>query len=431
MKKLSPKLRWLIIVLGSLVLVGIIFVVLKYTILSPRPNIAKPEAIKNEELKEYKNETYGFALSYPKTWEAKETTQNFSGAVFTINFAIKTDQNTSTPYPNNLFVRVWPNYENLSLENWLTARYKKPGTESTNYKPGQTIELGSQKGLASSSMCCTDYDFSYTAASNQFIYEFGTNNGAEKITTTSPEVKDLDNKVLLRYGPYFKFIPVKTLKTNISSDSITDKWPIYEDDKFRLSFRYPLDWLTPAVTEVRKDPALPTSLFNYSSLNFGAASDKIKKVSLSGYETYIGTPRENDLNKIKKVYLDKDPKGLGGLWLPPADAAIFAPSTSYYIETYDKKWRGIYYFASIGQAFNTNLNLIVILTDGIGKIFQLQISDDSFRKMEFEARNLEKEETKNDFFSYVKSLSNTYTDEPLIKNFNENYKYIILNLKSF
>lgn len=427
---LNSKLKWLIITLACLIFAGIVFVIFKFIVFKPKTNLAQPTTIQKEELKDYQNETFGFSLSYYKTWKAKETSENFPGALFAIDFSDETAESDENPYPNNLFVRVWPNYENVTLENWLIARYRQSGTETADYDPGQTIDLGNQKGVASSSGCCADYDFSYVVSYNQFIYEYGTNNVNEKISTTVPEIKDLDNKTLIKYSAYFKFIPIKNTQKNVSSDSITDKWPTYQDEKYRLSFHYPLDWLTPTTTEIKKDPAIPTALFNYNSLNFGS-TDKIKLILLSGYETYIGTARENDLNKIKKVYLDKDPKGLGGIWLPPAEAAIFAPSTAYYIETYDKKWRGIYYFASIGQVFNTNLNLIAILTDGIGKIFQLQISVDSVRKLEFEARNISKEETQREFFDYVKSLSNTYTDEPLIKSFNETYKYIILNLKSF
>lgn len=207
----------------------------------------------------------------------------------------------------------------------------------------------------------------------------------------------------------------------------TEGWKTYTDSTYHASFKYPATWPNAQVEGVVGEPGTPTPV-SYNSVVFGISNDAKyhnRSVDLSNYTAYSGSGLESEVTKLKTVYTSKSAAGAAKLWLPPSAASIMAASTPQYLETADAKWRGLYYFANIGQAYSTTISCIVIMTDGSANIVQLHLSMDSDNAAQYTA-TLGQDES---FQNYVKSLDLNST-ETIVTEFKSIYKIIAQSLTS-
>jgi hypothetical protein len=207
----------------------------------------------------------------------------------------------------------------------------------------------------------------------------------------------------------------------------TEGWKTYTDSTYHSSFKYPATWPNAQVEGVVGEPGTPTPV-SYNSVVFGISDDAkyhIRSVDLSNYTAYSGSGLEDSITKLQTLYTTKSATGAAKLWLPPSAASIMAASAPQYLETADAKWRGLYYFANIGQAYSTTISCMVIMTDGSANIVQLHLSVDSDNAAQY-AATLGQDES---FQNYVKSLDLNST-ETIVTEFKSIYKIIAQSLTS-
>ncbi len=209
----------------------------------------------------------------------------------------------------------------------------------------------------------------------------------------------------------------------IAKKDATADWRTYEDKTYGISFKYPKEWTTPKVEDVGKDDG-PIPL-DFRNLSF-SGNPKNVSVNISKFSAY-GSQFNDDIAEIKKVYVDRSAKDAGKLWLPPSNAMIAANSKPEYIETADKKYRGIVYFANIGQDVNASLDAIVIMTDGSTNILQIQVQGRSIREKSLNDQNFAKASL-DDFYAYIGALTTKNTEETTIREYNSIYLYIAKSL---
>lgn len=162
----------------------------------------------------------------------------------------------------------------------------------------------------------------------------------------------------------------------LASVDATKDWKTYEDKTYGISFKYPKDWTdSPKVnnyegSEAMIDRASREIVFK----DFD--KDKLSAtVSFSNYDTYK-TDFSDSITALQAIYTNKKVSSTDNkLSFPPLP--IIAKSSAKYIETSDGKFRGLYYFANVGQDTSSNVYDIIILTDGQSKIVQIKAGRDT------------------------------------------------------
>lgn len=216
----------------------------------------------------------------------------------------------------------------------------------------------------------------------------------------------------------------------------TTGWKTYSNSDIGLQFKYPNSWSDP--TEEKQvgssDSPIPV---DYTYVDFKGSGTQIKSADLSKVSSYSGSAIEENKNKLMTVFSTKSASGADKLMAPSANAAIMANTVPKYIQTADAKFRGIYYFATIGQSYSTTLDAVIILTDGSDKIVQFLFSADSIKSSDYpcisgtdsncSGSDLEDQTTK--FNTYVAAITDT-SSETIVKDFNSTYKNIALSVKS-
>lgn len=209
----------------------------------------------------------------------------------------------------------------------------------------------------------------------------------------------------------------------------TANWKTYNDAKYGLSFKYPDNWSDPKLSSYdQPDPLYFVPIAN-DNLDFNpvhaGAKYYIQLIEISHLDDYKNTEGNlESYNKLLNVYNTKNASGADKLWMPHSNAAIIAAGPPVYIENNDGSYRGIYYFATIGQALTTNIDMVAILTNA-KNVFQLHIAMKSDKSAQYEP-TLETDPEK--FNEYVEGLT-TSSDETLVKEFNSIYQYIIKSVK--
>lgn len=203
----------------------------------------------------------------------------------------------------------------------------------------------------------------------------------------------------------------------------TSDWSTYTDKDYSVLFKYPKDQAITTDKLVKKDGEM--QLVDVKLVDFKKAQDQkylINSVEITKLSNYAGTTLSDDSEIIKNVYKNKSAEGADKLWLPPSNAGIQAYSAAQYIETADSVWRGVYYFANIGQDRSTTIDCLIVMTDNTN-VFQYHIALDSDRAKDYGA-NLG---TNSPFLGYVRGLD-IKSDETIVKEFNSTYKYVALSL---
>lgn len=219
-----------------------------------------------------------------------------------------------------------------------------------------------------------------------------------------------------------------TVTKPLDIEKETSEWKTYQNKSYGVSFKYPKEWPTPKEEKISKDdePILVASTY----LDFNSTNKAIQySADISNFSGY-GAAYSKDLEKLKTIFASKKVDGNEKLWLPPSNAMIVAHSKTSYIETPDKKYRGLYFFANIGQDISTDLDCLIIMTDGTENIIQIHIAGKSIKASDYQKQNItQNEKAQKDFQNYVKSLTSKSTDEPIIKDFASTYSVIAKSIK--
>ena len=214
----------------------------------------------------------------------------------------------------------------------------------------------------------------------------------------------------------------------VEEEDPTTGWKTYQDKSYQLSFKYPADWSKPMVDDIDKD--IFFTPIDYRFLDFAAGENEMYKaqtVDLSSYQAYRNSDLGSDLERLKDIYQARDCTGAKNLWLPSANAAMLTSTKPEYIETDDGEFRGIYYFASVGQDFSPVIDCFIIMTDGQKKVFQLHMAGRSDRAGQYQGSS---EQVANRYSLYIKTLDPETSTEAIVTKFNTVYKYIALSLES-
>lgn len=161
----------------------------------------------------------------------------------------------------------------------------------------------------------------------------------------------------------------------------TASWKPYSDTEYGVSFKYPTTWPAFAASTIKENADGPFWEFNANLLNFGNYD---KTVELSTYDSYRKSANSDaalniEVDRLAKLFTTKNADTAPAFWLPPSNATIAYHTTPIYIENKTGTYRGVYYFAAIGQdtpgqengAYKLN-DFMLVLTDGTSKIFQFQ-----------------------------------------------------------
>jgi len=212
----------------------------------------------------------------------------------------------------------------------------------------------------------------------------------------------------------------------VASDP-TANWKTITDSSFSISFKYPDSWPT---TTSKYLSAEDNDFAGVAGANANfTTSDikdkgKIRLVKMTKLADYTTTGDKSQVTQLKSVYSAKNTSAATTIiMLPHVNAAIAGSTKPTYIETADGVFRGVYYFASIGQDYSTMLDCVIVLTDNTNVVtLHFALPSDK-------AANYKKSDGTIDpsFLDYVKALT-TESDEALIKEFNSVYKYIAQSL---
>lgn len=217
----------------------------------------------------------------------------------------------------------------------------------------------------------------------------------------------------------------QTSEINISSTALdpTAGWKTYSDSTYGLTFKYPADWTAPTYESVKANDSGMISV-NYDYLDFKGSSTKylIKSVEISKTTDYP-TTLQSKVNALLSVYNNKNLATASKLWLPGGNASIIAASAPTYLETSDGTFRGIYYFANIGQDYSTNLDCLVLITDGTN-IIQFHIAMNSDNAVQYQNSTGQNSE----FNTYVQSLD-LNSSETIVKEFKDIFKLMAQSLQ--
>lgn len=169
--------------------------------------------------------------------------------------------------------------------------------------------------------------------------------------------------------------------------SVPENFTPYSDPKVDLAFVYPTNWGDAKPENCLSAEQSLTCSFDARYIGFDVDPESdfhdIKITDLDVYDDDEDKVLERDM--LLDVYKTKSADGVDvPLWLPPSNAVIIAAMDPTYIESADGSWRGVYYYASVGQNdpnFDSNTktanHISLIMTDGESKIIQLEILRDS------------------------------------------------------
>ena len=133
---------------------------------------------------------------------------------------------------------------------------------------------------------------------------------------------------------------------------------------------------------------------------------------------------KTDVNSLLSVYNSKSIGSLSkALWLPPSNAAIEANTKPEYIESTDGKFRGVVYFANIGQDIGFSLDSMIVMTDG-NYVYQLQVNDVTSKYNSYDKSDANVQNSNNEYLTYLKTLTSKSSGEPIITDFNNIYKLV-------
>ncbi|OQA03404.1 MAG: hypothetical protein BWY68_00744 [bacterium ADurb.Bin400] len=213
-----------------------------------------------------------------------------------------------------------------------------------------------------------------------------------------------------------------------SADEDAVKWKVYTSQRYGVSFKYPSSWPEATGRYYEGEPNTPSPV-SAETVTFGEQWNgkyTIRYVALSKYSDYTVDALKNMPSQLKQVYDSQNVGSIVPVIYPPANAATMAATRATYIETEDDRFRGYYYFASMGQDYGPYIDCIVVLTDGKDKIVTFHIAQYSDKKAQYDNGM----DGGSPYYDYVKTLTAESKNETAITEFNDIFKPMALSLKS-
>jgi len=206
----------------------------------------------------------------------------------------------------------------------------------------------------------------------------------------------------------------------------TENWNKYSDNTYSLSFKYPKDWTSLKVEKITPEAEGPywEVISNNINIPDNTNAHLIRLISISNLSDY-SADYKSSVDAIKKVYTSKSAAGAGAIMLPPVNAATTAYSTPVYLESTDQSYRGIYYFANIGQDRGLSLDFVAVLTNNTN-VVTLHVSRTTDKTGTYSADTDAGFEL---YKNYVKTVTAAST-ETLATEFNNIYKPLVNSLKA-
>lgn len=213
---------------------------------------------------------------------------------------------------------------------------------------------------------------------------------------------------------------------------ITSNWKTYSNDKYGISFKYPDSVGSPTATEYAKGD-VPTPV-DKTSVKFDYEKGKEIYLDLTKVSDYADSTASENYNKLASVYDSKSATGAEKLWVPPSNAGIMAASTPKYIESADGKFRGVYYYANVGQDYGVAIEAKAVLTDKTN-VVQFAFHGVTNQEMKyncfFGAQQCSQDkltEQFEEFKTYVNGLDDS-SSETVIKEFTLTFRAMVQSVK--
>jgi len=221
-------------------------------------------------------------------------------------------------------------------------------------------------------------------------------------------------------------VAVANTNQNTNTDP-TDGWKTFTDSNYATTLKYPSTLPVPTLSVVKMGAQDIFPNINWDNIKFPvqvAEQSYGTSVNISTLAEYKNSSAYvQSYNQIMSVYNNKNASGASKLLMPPENAQITASSSPTYIENTNGEYRGIYYFANIGQDYSTDLALIAILTNN-KNVVELNVTMNSDKSAQYTS-TLGKDST---FPSYVANL-NSSSDETIANEFLSTYQYLIKSIK--
>jgi len=160
----------------------------------------------------------------------------------------------------------------------------------------------------------------------------------------------------------------------------TNTLKTYADQDYSLSFDYPSRLGLPQATSIQPESEGPWWDFKQNSIVFGDYSVVVSATTLDSIRMSENASGElkKDVDSLVTVFKNRKSNLTTPLWLPPSNASIQYHTTPQYIENSDGSFRGVYYYAFIGQELPEEVNgsvkmgdIVAVVSDGTGRIFQV------------------------------------------------------------
>lgn len=215
----------------------------------------------------------------------------------------------------------------------------------------------------------------------------------------------------------------------------TTDWNTYTDTHYKISFKYPKTWKAPIATFIDGSGGESMIPLSQQNVNFDQTPDATNHnvvdltnfTDLASYYTASSLSQaDSSLQTLKNVYTTRSASAASKLTVIPVNAGVFAATAPTYIESTDGKWRGVYYFANIGQAFGTTLYCVINMTDGTANVAQLFFSAPSDKAAQYEATV---NQENSPFLEYVSALT-LDSSEKLVNDFKNTFQYMAKSLKT-
>ncbi len=201
----------------------------------------------------------------------------------------------------------------------------------------------------------------------------------------------------------------------------------YSNPEFRIRFSYPSSW---GKAQAEKYPKSDMLAVDETDVTFEGLKQgyEIRSVVLTRLSSY-GADCKAAIDNIKKVYSQRNVNGVPVILLPPPNAGVAAHTSPRYIENAGGSFRGMYYFASIGQDVASYVDSMIILFNGRDDIVTIHISRLSDNPA-YSFQKIQNEKTFQAFKTHIKNLTET-SPETTAREFNEIYKEIARSVEKY
>jgi len=226
-----------------------------------------------------------------------------------------------------------------------------------------------------------------------------------------------------------------------SSAKVPGDWLTYTEPQSEITFSYPSEWGSASSAAAEKFnltwSQVPVSNVVFDNLK-GSFS---RQVSISKIKDYQALKSDSgfvthDFRALMNVYQNSNADNLeSSIWLPPSNAGVLYRSKPQYVESASGDYRGVYYFAFIGQANPFKgakqavlTSMVMVMTDGDQNVIQFEYRDPKLQHSISDFSKIKSVATK-ECFSSMPGLPNCVVDEKVLNQFKDIYSIVVDSLK--